>query len=131
MSTRLIIVCPDCRSYRVDRLPLYARWPTRFLRAAGAWLKVDQFGKMGDSGPYVCWACGCEFYVRDPKKYCQRNPFDRHRCLKCDQKAVELVEHNHRYPGQPREEIVDLYRCTACGQEILSLIQESPEVLYG
>src|SRR5262245_49651014 len=105
MSSSPLIVCQKCRSYRV-----------RQEGEAGG----RRFRLQHNEGKYLCDVCGCEFEVADAKAYCRQNPADIHRCLTCDQVAVELIERDHRYhPDQPADETTDLYRCSLCGQETL------------
>lgn len=63
--------------------------------------------------------------------YVKQHPPDSRRCFKCDKVGVELIEKNHRYAGQPEGEVVDLCRCSHCGQQVYRLVQASPHVLYG
>lgn len=59
--------------------------------------------------------------------HCRQHVADLHQCLKCDRKAMELVEGNHRFLSfQPAEEIYDLYRCTNCGEERILLVRRDP-----
>jgi hypothetical protein len=111
MSFKYTIVCRSCRSYRTERV-------------AGFKLAIKQKFR------YRCACCGDEFDVKDFAEYTKQHPPDGRRCSTCDKEGVELIERNHRYPRQPEGEVVDLYRCKLCGQEILRLVQQSPNVLY-
>ncbi len=52
------------------------------------------------------------------------------RCSRCDQEGVVLVEKDYHYLTQPKGEVVDLYKCTFCGEERILIIEPSPNVLY-
>lgn len=106
-----VIVCRTCGSYRLERVPCFK------LTFRPTWR-------------YHCASCGDEFDVSDEAEYVKQHPPNPRRCSSCDKEGVELAERNHRYPQQPAGEVVDLYRCSFCGQEILRLVQESPNVLY-
>ena len=112
MSMDPIIVCRTCGSYQTERVPVFK------LTLKPTWR-------------YSCACCGDTFDVSDFSEYMKQHPPDTRRCFNCDKIGVELVEKNHRYPRQPDGEVVDLYRCAVCGQEILRLVKESPHVLSG
>jgi hypothetical protein len=40
------------------------------------------------------------------------------------------VEKDHRTPHQQEGEVIDLYKCTFCGQEVHLLVVRSPYCLY-
>jgi DNA-directed RNA polymerase subunit RPC12/RpoP len=108
MSSEYIIVCKTCASYRTKRVAAVQPRTTR----------------------YHCECCGDEFDVNDPAAHVKQYPPKMNRCMKCDEESVELLERNHRYDRQPTREVVDLYRCSRCGQEIHVIVQEDPGVLY-
>jgi len=112
MSSDYIIVCRTCGSYHTEVM---------------AWPKPNQRPK---PRRYHCSCCGDEFEVSDAADYVKQHPPNFRRCPTCDKEGVELVERNHRQPDQPEDEVVDLYRCSLCGQEILKLVQKSAHVLY-
>jgi DNA-directed RNA polymerase subunit RPC12/RpoP len=108
MSSAWVIVCRSCGSYQTECLAS----PEPHTRH------------------YHCACCGDEFDVSDAAAYVKQHPANIRRCSKCDREGVELVEQHHRYPQQPKGEVVDLYRCSLCGQEMRVLVQRSPQVLY-
>jgi DNA-directed RNA polymerase subunit RPC12/RpoP len=108
VSSGYFIVCRTCGSYHTERI---------------AWPKPDL-------SRYHCSRCGDEFDVSDDAAYAKQHPPNFRRCPTCDKEGVELAERNHRYPNQPQDEVVDLYRCSHCGHKIQMIVQGSAHVLY-
>src|SRR5678809_1353814 len=107
MSSGYFIVCRSCRSYRTECI---ARPAPNVAR-------------------YHCASCGDEFTVDDPRAYSKEHIPDWRRCSRCDKEGVELLERDHRYEGQPADEVIDLYRCPSCGFQIQMLVRRSSHVL--
>jgi DNA-directed RNA polymerase subunit RPC12/RpoP len=53
----------------------------------------------------------------------KQHPPDFYRCSQCDKQGIELVEREHKYAHQPKGEIVDLYKCSFCGQKVMKMIK--------
>jgi DNA-directed RNA polymerase subunit RPC12/RpoP len=126
MSSAYVIVCPRCGSFKIHRTFAVT------LREKLYELLWSSPPRGGQRGNYACEACGESFTVRDPAAHARDHPADLlGRCRACDRRGgLELVRRNHRYPGQPPEEIADLYRCPDCGSQVLMVVKEDPLTLY-
>jgi hypothetical protein len=125
LSSRPIIVCPQCRSYRAGRVEPVS-WPDRLRQ----WYRIQPRDRL--AGWFTCGACGFAFEVRNSVEHCRTHPPDGlRRCRACDRTTLQLVARNHRYSEwQSPEEIADLYRCTNCGKDTIVIVQDDPLTLY-
>src|SRR6476469_4222399 len=101
MSSRPIICCRQCKSFRVEPLPrtrLRGRRPWFLRWAAG--MGILPAAPLAPPC-YVCRVCACQFEVNDAAVYAGENPPEIDRCMKCDQKTMTLVERNRRHKFQP------------------------------
>ena len=64
------------------------------------------------------------------REYSRRNPPHIHRCQKCDETAVKLVQRNYRDEHQVEDEVTVLYRCENCNQDLILVVKPSEFVLY-
>jgi hypothetical protein len=127
LSSRPIIVCPQCRSYRVGRVESVS-WRVRLRE----WLRVQPVLRDRLAGSYACGACGLAFEVRNSQEHCRAHPPDGlRRCRACDRTTLQLVARNHCYSElQPPEEVTDLYRCILCGTDTVIMVREDSLTLY-
>ena len=108
MASEPIIVCKSCGSYQIERVAFLGPQVQR----------------------YHCASCGDEFVVDDPTAYSKLHLPNPRRCSRCDKEGVKLVERNYHDSNRPKDEVVDLHRCSYCGLEILMVVQKSRSVLY-
>ena len=131
MSSKAIIVCEQCGSYKVNKLS------KEDLPKKSLWEKIVlEFGPnppqhhFDQVGTYRCSICEHMFEVRNPDEYVKTHPPDKNRCMSCDKAGIVLVEKNHTYNSQPEGEVTDLYECPHCHQQILDMVKEAPYVMY-
>jgi hypothetical protein len=105
------IICPHCRSYRVERTGP-ASWADGLLKR----LYGPACWRDWQRGSYTCCACGHDFVVRNPAKYLKENrPDFKNRCCLCDSEGMMRLldpEESVHCPGS-----IVHYHCTACGND--------------